>query len=888
MRVFKPKNLGVLHRTYSKEGKHKFVVSPLVFFDLKNPASIFNETTGWSLTKKSTGLEEYLDEGMPKGRNEVLIFGKVHAPGELPVSDLQASFSVGRMQKKIRVIGDRVWQKKFLRKRASKPASFLSMPLQWERAWGGPNDPINLNGTGMMTEDRDGSINVSLPNFEYVDRNFFSPTKTQAPVGFGPLDISSPSRKIFAGTYDGDYFQNQFPDLPKDLEFDLYNRAQNDQQVDEDWCGDEEFSLKNLHRESPLLKGTLPGLRTRCFLEDTSRFSEIIMKLETIVFLPESDLGVLIYRGEVETKDRYPSNQIESLLLAYEHILDAPRGSIYYQNALRDRTNPETALGCIMRDSDLSPKKSPEALLLEKNAQSDEADRVNKSLSDDWESYKQEMRKKNKIEIPDNLSPSLVNPESVITPTALNSSDLDLTPLLEESNKSLQAANEYLNESIKEKLASVPSFESENFDELEFVNEAVKQARDRSSPADKLKTIENRYEEALVSTSAETPLPDLLSETNFPDPMSDEDFSKLKKNELMGKGLAVTVSQESRLRSKLAGNALRSVMLDLIEKNESLTDRDFSGADLSGIDFSGKNLGGSIFEGVSVERSIFKNANLSGASLTGAAVSFADFSGANLENTNLSSISGSSVSFDGADLSRAFLMQANLEASTFNNCNIKCVNANEGSIKTSSFLGSAIIDSSFLQCDLRGGDFTDCKIERSVFVHSSLMFSLWDRASLSKVALYNTDTQFSLGEDTLFQGCQFAGQTFLSCSKFHGSQFEDCGLRGVYAGSSSFERSRFSRCDFGNTKLMHSDLSKSVFNDCLIHEADFKGSSLRGAAVYSSQCSGASFVEADLHQTNFFESDVLLADFSGTNYADSRNIMPLKLQRLEDETRRVA
>ena len=87
---------------------------------------------------------------------------------------------------------------------------------------------------------------------------------------------------------------------------------------------------------------------------------------------------------------------------------------------------------------------------------------------------------------------------------------------------------------------------------------------------------------------------------------------------------------------------------------------------------------------------------------------------------------------------------------------------------------------------------------------------------------------------------------------------------------------------------MHSALSKSVLTDCLIHEADFQGSSFRGAAVCYSQCSGASFVEADLHQTNFFESDVLLADFSGTNYADSRNIMRLKLQRLEDETRRVA
>ena len=216
--------------------------------------------------------------------------------------------------------------------------------------------------------------------------------------------------------------------------------------------------------------------------------------------------------------------------------MDVPRGSIYYENALRDRTDPETALGCIMRDSDLSPKKTPEVLLLEKNAQSEEADRVNKSLSDDWESYKREMLKKNQIEIPDNLSPSLVNPESVITPAALNSSDVDLAPLLEESNKSLQAANEYLNEPIKEKLASVPSFEIENFDELEFVTEAVKQARDRSSSADRLKNIENQYEEALASTSAETPFPDLLSKTNFPDPMSDEDFS-LKKNELMVKGL---------------------------------------------------------------------------------------------------------------------------------------------------------------------------------------------------------------------------------------------------------------------------------------------------------------------------------------------------------------
>ena len=888
MRVFKPKSLGILHRTYSKAGKHIFVVSPIIFFDLKNPASVLMETTGWSLTKKSIGSEEYLDEGMPKARNEVLIFGKVHAPGKQPVSYLEASFSVGQLRKKIRAIGNRVWQKKFLRKRATKPAPFVSLPMQWERAWGGPHDPINLNGTGLMTEGKNGSINISLPNFEYVDQNSRFRIKKQEAVGFGPLDISSPCRKIFAGTYDENYFKNQFPDLPDDLSFDLYNRAQNDQQVDANWIGDEEFSLENLHNELPLLKGNLPGLRTRCFLDDTYRFSEIPLKLETIAFLPESDLGVLIFRGELETNDRYPKNKIENLLLSYEHILDDPREIGYYEHALKNRTNYETALGCIMRDSDLSPKKSAEALLHEKYARSDEADRINKSLLDDWESYKQEMRKKNNISIPDDVSPSLVNPESVIAPAALTSAGADFTPLLEESNKSLQAAAAYLDEPIKEKLASVPSFESKNFDEVEFVNEAVNQARDRSSASDNLRNIKNQYEEALTSVSTVTPLPDLSSNANFPDPISEEKLSELRKNELLAKGLAITPSQDSRLRSKFAGKALRSVMTELIENNENLTNRDFSGADLSDIDFSGKDLRGCIFQGARIENSIFKKANLSEASLTGAQVSFSDFSGANLENANLSSVAGSSVSFESADLCGAYLMQVNLEASTFNNCKIKCVNANEAAIKESSFIGSKILDSSFLESDLRGCDFTDCQVERSVFVHSCLIYSRWDSASLSKVALYNTDTQFSIGEDTVFKGCQFAGQTFLSCSQFLESQFEDCGLRGVYAGSSSFKCSRFLRCDIGNIKFTHSDLSKCLFKDCLIHEADFRSALLRDASLCFSQCSGASFVEADLYHTNFFDSDVLLADFSGANYGDSKNIMSLKLQRLEDETRRVA
>ena len=161
--------------------------------------------------------------------------------------------------------------------------------------------------------------------------------------------------------------------------------------------------------------------------------------------------------------------------------------------------------------------------------------------------------KENNISIPDDVSPSLVNPESVIAPAALTSAGVDFTPLLEESNKSLQAAAAYLDEPIKEKLASVPSFESKNFDEVEFVNEAVNQARDRSSASDNLRNIKNQYEEALTNVRTVNPLPDLSSKCEFSRSNFGREPFRAAEKRASGKGLAITPSQDSRLRSKFGG-----------------------------------------------------------------------------------------------------------------------------------------------------------------------------------------------------------------------------------------------------------------------------------------------------------------------------------------------
>ena len=89
-------------------------------------------------------------------------------------------------------------------------------------------------------------------------------------------------------------------------------------------------------------------------------------------------------------------------------------------------------------------------------------------------------------------------------------------------------------------------------------------------------------------------------------------------------------------------------------------------------------------------------------------------------------------------------------------------------------------------------------------------------------------------------------------------------------------------------KMSGTDLSNVVIYECIAHETDFQGAVLKETVLASSQCSGARFVNAQLEGTNFHDSDVLLSDFSGSNYLSAKNIMALKLKRLEDEYRSVA
>ena len=129
----------------------------------------------------------------------------------------------------------------------------------------------------------------------------------------------------------------------------------------------------------------------------------------------------------------------------------------------------------------------------------------------------------------------------------------------------------------------------------------------------------------------------------------------------------------------------------LVQAGESLANKDFSNANLSGVNLENANL-----SGVNLENANLKNANLSGATLWSV-----NLIGANLSNANLSKadLGTGSLSFDrflgrSSDLSNSNLSNANLEDANLANVN---------------FSGANLKGADLWRANLSGADFRDAK-----------------------------------------------------------------------------------------------------------------------------------------------------------------------------------
>ena len=249
-----------------------------------------------------------------KPKTDVLLVGQAYAgsDGKLGLVTLKVGSEV---DKRIVAIGARRW---LSATRMSEPATFVSLPLRYELAYGGPSFSANPAGIGADKDDD------RLPSFEWPDRLIRQRGEAARPAGVGALAPSWAPRAGGPGSYDGSWLRERWPFLPADFDWAVYNCAPGDQQ-----CsflqGDERYALAGVRPEGSLLEGTLPGMRPRAFAwraavdSGAEELSEIALRLDTALFDAETEQVQLVWRGACVVSDRQGARLERILLLA-----DAP------------------------------------------------------------------------------------------------------------------------------------------------------------------------------------------------------------------------------------------------------------------------------------------------------------------------------------------------------------------------------------------------------------------------------------------------------------------------------------------------------------------------------------------------------------------------------------
>ncbi|WPH14645.1 DUF2169 family type VI secretion system accessory protein [Variovorax paradoxus] len=253
-----------------------------------------------------SSLRHESDMVLTKTTTDVLVVGHAFAPGGQPVTTLDVGFRVGSMQKVLRVLGPREWGALG----PTKPEPFVSMPLVYERAWGGVDihapDPGAAwdwrNPVGCGFAVRASNLHgLPLPNIEWPDRLIRSWDDRPDPAGFGPICSHWQPRASYAGTYDDHWMATRQPLLPEDFDARFFQCAPVDQQAREFLVGGEQVMLLNLTPASQM-QFRLPALQfdMQTRFSDGERREHEPPRLHTVLLEPDFPRVSMVWHSALE------------------------------------------------------------------------------------------------------------------------------------------------------------------------------------------------------------------------------------------------------------------------------------------------------------------------------------------------------------------------------------------------------------------------------------------------------------------------------------------------------------------------------------------------------------------------------------------------------------
>jgi uncharacterized protein YjbI with pentapeptide repeats len=684
---------------------------------------------------------------------------------------LDASIRVGKISKTVKILGDRTMEVSHAGwVSISEPKTFTSMPVSYDRAFGGPAFKKNPIGRGLEAGP--------MPNIEYPDRLLDGPGADVDPAGFGPTDPNWEPRRSMVGTYGADYVRERWPGFPADFDLAYFNAAPRDQQIDRYLRGDEDLKFVNLHPQRAVYESRLPGLRAKVFLDEElpsgcTDWREVPLKLDTLWVDMDAEKAVLVWRGRAEVRS-LKLKEIEHIFALLEPLTEGSKTGVQYK----------AMMGAIIAAREKQWEDEP----AESTAAEDAAIEAEFAAMES--------------EIAEAEAQAVAAEAEVAGLEALRKAELiaqGIDPkLLELSDPPAQTASE-MKKLVAAQIAQLRGIDPDQAARTEQLLVELAAAE--------------QMEAEIAAAEAEM-------DAEFPPPLTravvaaaaaeggnlkGQDLSELDLSglDLSGRDLSNADLSKTRLiGSKLVGTNLRDA--DLSKAN--LSRADLTGALLDGADLTAAMLGG---------------AKLTGMSLTGATLSRLDLPGA-----DFSGCTGDGADFSKANLSKARFVGAKLPRADFSECKLAQANFSGAELHSARFGGALAPQINMEGANVTGlhgsdqADFTKGNFKNVNGNASIWQASVLDEADFTRAQL--AGAQFSEGS---------LRRTVFDRADLTKAAFDDACLQDALLTNANLLRASFERADLTRASAQASNLYEAGFWETIVDQTNFRYANLKGTSL---------------------------------------------------------
>jgi hypothetical protein len=190
-------------RTGVKEDSFAAALMARVTYDIVNGKAIPSSSQDWPISASALDTPYGplpSDHVYRRGGVDLFVFGAAKAPNNQPVKRMEVRVLLpGKIDHRLAIIGDRVWESGFLGMGISEPKPFIDMPLTLSNAFGGTDEwdklpipyPTNPAGKGFIWS-KASAVGKPLPNIENPQQLITKWNDKPLPVGVVPMQICEP------------------------------------------------------------------------------------------------------------------------------------------------------------------------------------------------------------------------------------------------------------------------------------------------------------------------------------------------------------------------------------------------------------------------------------------------------------------------------------------------------------------------------------------------------------------------------------------------------------------------------------------------------------------------------------------------------------------------